>query len=767
MRLGLSSLALIGVGGATTVGCLDRPVSELTPNTSNLFVDQITANAVDKIDLLFMIDNSASMADKQEVLRQAVPDLVSRLVNPFCVDKDGTVVAGQPTNADADCPAASEREFKPIKDFHLGVISSSIGDAGANTVSNCEAGTPPGDDSGRLMGSVRSGLAGNAEGFLAWNGGDETATAALISDFQGHVSGAGEAGCGYEASLEAWYRFLVDPRPPASLKRGPCREGDTSNGCVVRDGLDEVLLAQRAEFLRPDSLLAVIMLTDENDCSIQQGGQFWFAADTGAFKYRPTASCESDANSECCYSCAQGQVAGCPDKATECAGPPPGGDNANLRCWDQKRRAGIDFLYPVDRYVEGLSKPQVTTGYRGCDAQKEDNPLYIDIKGAGRPVRDPSLVFFAGIVGVPWQDIATNAETCAAIPNDEACPPADGSLKYLTAPQMSELGRWKTILGEPVAVASSGCESRDVRTRHQHANPEDPFMIETAFERSGSNPITGDTLPGDNGLNGRDYSTAAGAENSDLQYACIFDLPAGTNPCDSGSCDCETDADLASGKPLCQAKNVQDKAKAYPGTRLLSALKGYGDNSIVASICPKTLAAGAADYGYRPAVTAIIDRLKEALSGRCLPRQLKPDADQLVQCKIIEATSQPGIDCSRPGRADPEPAVTKAVKAELTKSERCGGSTGVDCDGLAYCEIQQATGDQLTECLQQEVTQSVTGWCYIDANQGNPALIESCKATEKQLLRFVGKDTPLKGATTFIACKGASLDDSIVVTSAN
>src|SRR5690606_19680228 len=152
----------------------------------------------------------------QELLRQAIPDLVSRLVNPFCVDATGSAVSDQPTHGDAACPTGSEREFKSVKDFHLGVISSSLGDAGAHAVSKCSGGTPPGDDSAHLMGSVRSGLAG-ASGFLSWNGGDEAATSALISQFQAHVASTGEEGCGYEASLEAWYRFLVDPNPPARL----------------------------------------------------------------------------------------------------------------------------------------------------------------------------------------------------------------------------------------------------------------------------------------------------------------------------------------------------------------------------------------------------------------------------------------------------------------------------------------------------------------------------------------------------------------------
>ena len=47
------------------------------------------AGPVDKLDVLFMIDNSISMSDKQAILRLAVPDLVNRLVNPICVDSMG------------------------------------------------------------------------------------------------------------------------------------------------------------------------------------------------------------------------------------------------------------------------------------------------------------------------------------------------------------------------------------------------------------------------------------------------------------------------------------------------------------------------------------------------------------------------------------------------------------------------------------------------------------------------------------------------------
>src|SRR6188768_3752921 len=50
MRLGWLGILLV-------TGCLARPLTESSPTTSNLFVDQIEQTAIDKIDLLFMVDN--------------------------------------------------------------------------------------------------------------------------------------------------------------------------------------------------------------------------------------------------------------------------------------------------------------------------------------------------------------------------------------------------------------------------------------------------------------------------------------------------------------------------------------------------------------------------------------------------------------------------------------------------------------------------------------------------------------------------------------
>ena len=83
--------------------------------------------SADKLDLLFVVDNSIGMADKQAVLASAVPELVARLLSPRCIDASGAPAPSQPTGASEACPAGYEREIQPLADIHVGVISSSLG----------------------------------------------------------------------------------------------------------------------------------------------------------------------------------------------------------------------------------------------------------------------------------------------------------------------------------------------------------------------------------------------------------------------------------------------------------------------------------------------------------------------------------------------------------------------------------------------------------------------------------------------------------------
>src|SRR5688572_24691680 len=159
---------------ALAAGCLDRPVAPSEPKTTNVFVKLVPQNFVDKIDLLFMIDNSLSMKDKQLILEDAVPVLVERLVTPRCLDENGSSVGT--AGADGTCAVGSP-EFTAIKDIHIGVITSSLGNHGG--VECTPQPTDPGqgrtpDDRAELLPAVRPGIplaSWQGAGFLAWDPG--------------------------------------------------------------------------------------------------------------------------------------------------------------------------------------------------------------------------------------------------------------------------------------------------------------------------------------------------------------------------------------------------------------------------------------------------------------------------------------------------------------------------------------------------------------------------------------------------------------------
>jgi len=368
----------------------------------------------------------------------------------------------------------------------------------------------------------------------------------------------------------------------------------------VLSGVDDTLLAQRKAFLRPDSVLAIVMLTDENDCSIVDEGYGWLVTHTSPI-FRSTSACVNP-NDQCCQSC--GEVAahaGCPALASdsECAKGTmltSREDDLNLRCFDQQRRFGFDLLQPISRYTEGLTR-QFTWDRSGSAVT---NPIF-----AGQ-MRHPSQVIFTGIVGVPWQDLADKASLTGA------------GLSNLTADELTAQDRWKVILGDPSA-------SPPLR-------PSDPFMIEATDDRAAlssinANPLSGDPLvvsssmnPRANAINGHEVVD----QGYDLQPACIFPLQT-PKVCDQAaenaneSCRCYMAA-LPANSPACQPPaggpptTTQYYDLANPGIRHLELLKSLGNSGITGSACPKITTPDTPDYGYRPVMKALAARAEAALN---------------------------------------------------------------------------------------------------------------------------------------------------------
>jgi hypothetical protein len=701
----------------------------MPPDTS-AFV-RVNGNAATRLDILFVIDNSSGMRDKQTILELSLAPFLERLLEPECVDANGEPL-GQSSSAGV-CAGGSP-EFQAVRDLHLGVVTSSLGDMGSGDA--CPSSTPLKDDKALLIGSLRELTSANSAGFLNW---DPDAPQELSGHLADHVAAAGSTGCGYEMSLEAWYRFLIDPEPPELV------QVSSASSSSVAGPPSQTLLAQRAAFLRPDSVVAIVMLTDENDCSIIDYGQGWITGFQGQGTFRMprgTSVCAEDPNDVCCFSCSLPEADvpdGCtpPAADTECekGEMQTAEDHPNLRCATQKRRFGVDLLQPLSRYVEGLSERRVAPRPNGKNdpLARLPNPLFASPTGFPRT---RSNVFLAGIVGVPWQDLS-----------DEASWSDESRLRYLTHAELTTQGRWDWIL------SSEG------------GFPGDALMYETWLDRttvSGLSQIhpsngrygvrlvpSSATDPDANPINGHESSITDGSQ---LQPACVMDLPVARD-CDGtdGSCECEAE-DVQYNRAICDGTR-QIRAAAYPSTRQLTVLRDYGDlygNSVVGSICAKGAVSSErssdAAFGYRAVLDALIDRMKGSLQAECSV-SLKPESDGRVPLRLVEIVPDTGsgcVPCSTP-RIDPSFDVTGVV-ARLAESP----------NPLCLCEIPQLEASALDAC-QTDLAMPGDGFCYVSGRllpeelEDSPALrarravLADCPPDAQQKVR-VPEGVPMSGA---------------------
>lgn len=252
-----------------------KATSAITDGEGDVPAPPTRAGAIDKIDLLFVVDNSGSMTEEQDLLAQQLPRMLTALRTG---DADG---AGQP-------------EFRAVPDVHVGFVSSDMGLPGIEGIDKC-AGL--GDD-----GLLQTGPTACLDGDAPFVDAASFADTAAASEAMQCVARLGTDGCGFEQQLEAGLKALS----PASGD-GPTFLPDPDGSGALGHGDQE-----NAGFLRDDSLLIVVMVTDEEDCS----------AKSNSFLVPPAYLAEGD---------------------------PLLGQGLNVRC-----NGNPDELYSVERYVAGL-----------------------------------------------------------------------------------------------------------------------------------------------------------------------------------------------------------------------------------------------------------------------------------------------------------------------------------------------------------------------------------------------------------------------------
>ncbi len=210
-----SLFALLGAG--LLAGCPDRTISEVNPEQGRVEFKDIPVNLNRNVDILFVIDNSGSMSDKQTNLRNNFSNFIDVL---------NTIQGGLP-------------------DVHIGVVSSDMGSKGeedatpgpgVGTVG--QGGCANTGDGGKLLLGQATGVTGNfiSDIKLPDNTRQKNYTGDLATTF-GQMATVGDRGCGFEQHL-ASMRAALDNNP------------------------------NNAGFIRADAFLAVVFLADEDDCSM-------------------------------------------------------------------------------------------------------------------------------------------------------------------------------------------------------------------------------------------------------------------------------------------------------------------------------------------------------------------------------------------------------------------------------------------------------------------------------------------------------------------
>jgi hypothetical protein len=196
-------------------GCPDRTIAGVPVEQGTVDVKDIPAVPRRDVDILFLIDDSLSMVEEQASLKANFGRFISVL-----------------ESLDGGLP-----------NVHIGVATPNLGTSATDGSHAPAIGTCAGDGEG---GRMRQ-LPNNGGAFLSdrddGNGGRIRNYTGTLTDAFSQIANVGTNGCGIEQHLEAVKR---------ALDNNPANAG----------------------FLRPDAYLAVIVVGDEDDCSLAKSSLF-------------------------------------------------------------------------------------------------------------------------------------------------------------------------------------------------------------------------------------------------------------------------------------------------------------------------------------------------------------------------------------------------------------------------------------------------------------------------------------------------------------
>lgn len=208
---------VFGALALCTAACSSRPFQAPNPQPEGQKDQFYDVNPIRDLDLLVLVDNSGSMAQEQANLRKNFGVLIDTLRQ---------IPGGLPN-------------------VNIAVISSDVGAGDRPNPGNpaCNPAVRPGGDRGQFRSKETCGLMGGSRFITSYNQGTQNNFSGQLSDVFSCIADLGIGGCGFEHQLQSIRVALsesVEPSFAESANKG---------------------------FLRRDAYLAIVMLTDEDDCS--------------------------------------------------------------------------------------------------------------------------------------------------------------------------------------------------------------------------------------------------------------------------------------------------------------------------------------------------------------------------------------------------------------------------------------------------------------------------------------------------------------------
>jgi len=226
----ISKIVALGfvLSAVAVLSCMDREPAWTCPIPQQVIKQSIEGGGFDKVDMVVVLDNSGSMTEEQQRLGTGFTQLIDALTDPPQDWKD--------------------QGISPVNNIRIGMVSTDMG------VGTTKLGGTPG-----TKGYCQPKLpGGDAAKFLCPNACPCTNSHLLETTPQNpntnltaqvtcNANNWGSSGCGFELQLYA---------AAYALQR-----------------------SDHADFIRANSLLAVMIVSDESDCSAKPDSAFWKHSD--------------------------------------------------------------------------------------------------------------------------------------------------------------------------------------------------------------------------------------------------------------------------------------------------------------------------------------------------------------------------------------------------------------------------------------------------------------------------------------------------------